>query len=590
MPFNAHHRKNCLLLTLAVVAAFGLCLSNGFVGDDIFLFINNNFYHSWANFPHLWSQHYLTDSDKVISGVSWDLGSGSVAYRPVLSATYFFDFWLWRLNPAGYHLHNLVLHLVNVLMVYVLLSFLMGEIGLAFLAALLFAIHPLTAEPVCAIGYRADLLATGFALAAFLAYLRFREGPRSRKGLWFFASHLFYFLGVFAKESVIVLPGILFLYDQLLRTEKSPEGVIQRAGRYAGFLAVMAFYLFVYFRVFPNRTIAGNHLFGGRIFAHILTVALIFCQYGLAIIFPGAVKSLPPLHLPGAGWPVGLKASVALPGLAFFCYLAVKMARHSRLSRFFVLWFLLAFLPVANIIPLANPMAYRFVYFPLVAGVALLAIFLMRILPSSGLVRGNRQIPRILQYGFLIFSFVMTVLLCRSWKNPYTMAAQMYFDFPQDPIACLLFAAEKKAVGKIDDARRLLDRGFRNGLDDPRAYYLRGQIEFEDRELAKKFFLVGLQHFPKIPSNYLAAGRAFLLEGDYQQAGHYLEEYLDLAPRSYKGYAYLLQSYALSGQESQAQELMSKAQEEIPDAEALRSLRELFAAGKNSGRPLDLGY
>ncbi|MFA5088407.1 MAG: hypothetical protein WC552_05170, partial [Candidatus Omnitrophota bacterium] len=114
------HRKFIILIVLVSLAAFGNSLQNGFVGDDNLLFLKNTFYRSWENFPRLFGKDYISDSnnfDLYIKNES-DVGSGSVAYRPVLSATFFVDYALWKEKPFGYHLHNLILHTFNSLLAY----------------------------------------------------------------------------------------------------------------------------------------------------------------------------------------------------------------------------------------------------------------------------------------------------------------------------------------------------------------------------------------------------------------------------------------------------------------------------------------
>ena len=117
--------KGYVLIILAfTLITYANSLSNGFVGDDEIIIVDNFFYRSWANLPALFQKDYLTDTT---TGYFYHetLNSGSVAYRPALSFTYFLDYGIWKLNPFGYHLHNLLYHLGNSLLVF----FLMSSIG-----------------------------------------------------------------------------------------------------------------------------------------------------------------------------------------------------------------------------------------------------------------------------------------------------------------------------------------------------------------------------------------------------------------------------------------------------------------------------
>ncbi len=100
-------KKLIFFLSALTFLTFSNSLSNGFVGDDEVVIVRNAFYESWDNLPYLFRLEYLTDSRTFYSPDQKYFHSGSVAYRPVLSLTYFLDYWLWQLRPFGYHLHNL---------------------------------------------------------------------------------------------------------------------------------------------------------------------------------------------------------------------------------------------------------------------------------------------------------------------------------------------------------------------------------------------------------------------------------------------------------------------------------------------------
>ena len=114
------HRQSVLIIILVSLITFSNALSNGFVGDDHLIVVNNTFYETWANFPKLFAPGYITDSDEAFNSESLS-HTGSVAYRPVLSATFFFDYWLWQRVAFGYHLHNVVVHVLNAILVYFIL-------------------------------------------------------------------------------------------------------------------------------------------------------------------------------------------------------------------------------------------------------------------------------------------------------------------------------------------------------------------------------------------------------------------------------------------------------------------------------------
>jgi protein O-mannosyl-transferase len=153
-------------------------------------------------------------------------------YIPLTWMTLGLDYVLWSMNPAGYHLTNLLLHAVNAILFYFIALRLLRASGPgrpadatfapmlgAGFAALLFAIHPLRAESVAWITERRDVLSGLFYLAAVVAYLRYcdppvREFSRARNSrAWYWASLGLFGLALLSKAMAMTLPAILLVLD-----------------------------------------------------------------------------------------------------------------------------------------------------------------------------------------------------------------------------------------------------------------------------------------------------------------------------------------------------------------------------------------
>jgi len=315
-------KKSLLLIVIIGLLTFSVTLFNDFVGDDTFIIVNNSMYQTWKNFPLLFTKDYLSNSSEIFNASGADLfHSGSVAYRPVLSATYFFDYWIGKVNPLGYHLHNVFLHILNSLLVYLILFQILKKKNLALLSAVIFCIHPLKCEPVSSIGYRADSLACFFLLLSFLSYARFPDFKGAKQSIIFLLSHAFFFLSLFAKESALVFPAIIFVYDRFIRDEKSQPLLKGLATRYMGFVFILFFYLFIYFKVFPNETLKATLLMGGSLTNHFFSILNIFVFYVIAFLLPFRVRMLPPYHLIDLKPFLSFNSVLVLVVLGFFIYL-----------------------------------------------------------------------------------------------------------------------------------------------------------------------------------------------------------------------------------------------------------------------------
>jgi tetratricopeptide (TPR) repeat protein len=185
------------------------------------------------------------------SDLSWILTSRVMGHWvPLTWASLAIDHALWGRDPAGYHATNVVLHGVNAALLYLLARRLLRaadvppgaalEAG-ALVAALAFGLHPLRVESVAWVTERRDVLSGGLLLLALLTYVR-AAGLHARSAVVWLGLSLLAFAGaLLAKQSTIMLPGLLLLLDvyplrrvsgawRRVLWEKVPYGVLALAG------------------------------------------------------------------------------------------------------------------------------------------------------------------------------------------------------------------------------------------------------------------------------------------------------------------------------------------------------------------------
>ena len=144
----------------------------------------------------------------------WPIAEAGL-YRPFTTLSYLFNYSvLGNANqPAGYHWVNFLLHLGNVFLVFALARRLLGELWPAFFAAALWAVHPVQTESVTNMIGRSDLLAALAVLSGFLMYLKGTESAGWRRFAWLAGLMAVTTLGVFSKESGVVIVGVIALYE-----------------------------------------------------------------------------------------------------------------------------------------------------------------------------------------------------------------------------------------------------------------------------------------------------------------------------------------------------------------------------------------
>ena len=148
-------------------------------------------------------------------------------YLPITMFSYMVEYQLFGLEPFGYHLTNLVLHLLCTVLVFLITERLVGHTVVAFVTSTLFGIHTLHVESVAWIAARKDVLyAVGFLLALYF-YLRHLKSGRSFSG-WYWASLLAFVLAALAKAQAVILPIVLILVDLLLKRDVSIKALARK--------------------------------------------------------------------------------------------------------------------------------------------------------------------------------------------------------------------------------------------------------------------------------------------------------------------------------------------------------------------------
>ncbi|MBM3130067.1 MAG: hypothetical protein FJ009_15770 [Chloroflexi bacterium] len=190
------------ILFIVIVILYHPVIDAPFQGDD-FRYVWYLFFY----FPD------LLDGQRWENWLSTFSGFGAWSYfRPVFQLSYLYDYLVWGLNPLGYHLTSLALHLLAAFSSFLLSWLLTHRRRVACVAGLLFAVMPIHVEAVSWFGARADVLV---ALAYVMSILFFILFSKSHRILFLAASSVAFVLALLAKESSVTLPLILLIYDWL---------------------------------------------------------------------------------------------------------------------------------------------------------------------------------------------------------------------------------------------------------------------------------------------------------------------------------------------------------------------------------------
>ncbi len=375
----------------------------GFALDNKFIILEDPRLREakWDNVKLIFTQDYWWP--KAVSGL----------YRPLTTLSYLFNYAVLHGadKAVTYNWFNFALHWLNAVLIFFFVLVLMDKLWPALLTAGLFAVHPIVTESVTNIVGRADLFALSTVLGGFLCYAKSTVARGWRRLLWLVALMVVTTLGVFCKESAIVVLPVMALYDFTFRLR-------QRAKNWALSLLANAWDFFIkgYIAVIPvvsvmflvRRTVFGklrppelpfvdNPLIDLSFWEARLTAIKVIGRYFLLFLWPAhlscdySYNQIPLVHLPFHGWEDWQSVVMLVLVLAILT-LAVSSYRRHKATFFFIMFFFLTFLPSSNLVPnptfglslqenttwcIGSIMAERFMYMPSIAyaGLAVIAMY-----------------------------------------------------------------------------------------------------------------------------------------------------------------------------------------------------------------------
>ena len=186
-------KKRVSLLQAAIIIALTIAcyipaMRSGFIWDD----------------PAFITENPLIQGHNGLSRIWW--GTENPDYVPLTSTSFWVEWRMWKNNPAGYHVTNVLLHALSSVLIWQVLKRL--RIRGAWLAALIFAIHPVCVESVAWVSERKNTLSMVFYVLSLMVYLKFEDHPR---GIWYSLSVGVFLLALLSKVSVMMLPVVILL-------------------------------------------------------------------------------------------------------------------------------------------------------------------------------------------------------------------------------------------------------------------------------------------------------------------------------------------------------------------------------------------
>lgn len=278
-------------------------------------------------------------------------------YQPLTSLVFALQYHFFALDPRAYHTVNVLLHLVNVLLVYILVRSLSQRTAVASIVAALFAVHPLQVEVVAWVSSLSILLSTLFYLEALIVYLRYAKSGRM--------CHLaavggLFLLALLAKSSAATLPLVLVVIDLYLGRRPARRVLLEKAPFVL--LSVVFGVIAVYARG------GAGHLQDFALRYSLLERVCIVCYsclwYVGKLLYPANLSVFYPFPSKADGWlPVVFYLSPLI--LAVLAAAIWFSGRGRRLLAFAGLFMLASLVLVIQVVPISELMVCdRYAYVP----------------------------------------------------------------------------------------------------------------------------------------------------------------------------------------------------------------------------------
>lgn len=487
-----------LLAVLAITyISFYPSLCNGFVNWDDPMYVTGNKLVqelSWRNVKTIFTSIHSINN-----------------YHPLALLSYAVEYRLFGIDNAFfYHATNLILHLVNVLLVFWLIYLLSDSALVAFITALLFGIHPMHVESVAWISERRDVLYTAFFIGSLISYLYYtRNGHRRHYDL----SLILFVMSCMSKAMAVTLPAILILMDYLKHRKIDKNSLFEKAPYFVIALAFSVFFALAWGLIGQAganqfRHLTENFYFG--LYNILFYLGKLFAPVRLSNFYPYPSSPV---------YSVKQLSFIIPTSLLFFALVAFSM-RFTRKVFFGAFFFFVAILPVLTHFS-AGPfvsviVADRYTYVPYIG------LFYMAAEGFNWLYTkktGYRALLVIFSFGVIIFFSALTWQRCHVWKNSISLWSDALNNHA-DYFAYSGLGSGYDAAGDYDKALVQYNHAIQLRPDYGKIYYNRGLVlgRKGDHDAAIKDFNMAIKLNPGLPPAYYARSKAYFYTKQYKES------------------------------------------------------------------------
>ncbi|MHC4214200.1 MAG: tetratricopeptide repeat protein [Planctomycetota bacterium] len=536
---------------------------------------------------------YITDNTHVTEGltrenITWSFTTGYASnWHPLTWISHMFDCQVFGTNARWHHLHNLLLHLVNSLLLFELMRRMTGAIWRSAFVAAAFAIHPMHVETVAWVAERKDVLSTLLWLLTTAAYLKYVRRPKT---FTYLSVMVLLALGLMAKPMLVTLPLDLLLLDYWpLKRIKTQHANLDENAKYKllpprtlivekiplliiSFLSCVITYLVQQkggAMLFVEQGTAPLYLrITNAIVSYLAYVSKLFYPRNLAVLYP----------FPSAGLAI-YKPITAFVILLAITIIIIRLARQKPYLLTGWFWYVITLVPVSGIIQVGfQSMADRYTYIPYTG---LFIIIAWAVGDISDRMKKPKIFLSMLTAVLLAVMAVATHNQVKHWKNSTTLFEHTLAVTKNNHIMYYNLGNVLADEGKSDQAIQLYNKALEINPSSVQAitnlgneYKLQGDSKYA-LELYNKALTINPSYVKAINN----LGYLYKSQGDLNQAAKFYRQATETDPKFAKAHYNLGVVMGMLGSWNQAIISYRKALELEPrNANFHNSLGEALAS------------
>jgi Flp pilus assembly protein TadD len=551
----------CLVLSMAILAVYLPLRDFDFIVYDDPLYVMDN--------PHV--QAGLTGES-----ILWAFTTTRAGFWiPLTWLSFMLDYQLYGLNPGGYHLTNLLFHLTNSLLLFLLLNTMTAKPWQSGLVAFLFALHPLRVESVAWITERKDVLSGFFFMVTLWAYFYYAKQNRLKTYLLALLAFAF---GLMAKPMLVTLPFVLLLLDywplgrwphargaqdndraavgspaplipacpiRRLLWEKAPFFALAAVASAITFVAKQAGEA-----LNPMQTLSFKFRVANGLVAYSNYLGKTIWPQNLAVFYPHPGSTLPSWQVAAAGLL-----------LVVISVWALRTARHHPYVTVGWLWYLITLVPVIGVVQAGEQaMADRFTYIPLIG------LFIMIIWGSSTLIGTNRFGRKALHAAAALILTALVICTGKQvqlWRNSTRLFTHALAVTSNNHVAHDILGSTLARQGRLQEATIHFSEALRIKPNSYKTHNNLGVILLQQGQLqaAMGHFLAALKIEPDFAETRNNLGVALAEQGRVVEAREHYLAAIRLRPDYAAAHNNLGSALSRQGELNQAETHFSRALE-----------------------------